>query len=133
MNDDDDDGFLCVPYDEVESIYAVTAAKHEAEQKMMADIAVASDRATFRVPELLRGVPDATYAAALPYYPAERTDEMRAELRAGDGLNSGAGDGEHGREARVDHSGALRHLRGLFGELGLGELDLLLDQRAGLP
>ena len=27
---------------------------------------VASDRATFRVPELLRGIPDATYAAALP-------------------------------------------------------------------
>jgi enoyl-CoA hydratase/carnithine racemase len=33
---------------------------------MMADIAVASDRATFRVPELLRGIVDATYAAALP-------------------------------------------------------------------
>jgi enoyl-CoA hydratase len=33
---------------------------------MMADIAVASDRATFRVPELLRGIPDATFAAALP-------------------------------------------------------------------
>ncbi len=33
---------------------------------MLADIAVASDRATFRVPELLRGIPDATYAAALP-------------------------------------------------------------------
>jgi enoyl-CoA hydratase/carnithine racemase len=33
---------------------------------MMADIGVASDQATFRVPELLRGVPDATYAAALP-------------------------------------------------------------------
>jgi enoyl-CoA hydratase/carnithine racemase len=33
---------------------------------MMADIAVASDRATFRVPELLRGIPDAFYAAALP-------------------------------------------------------------------
>jgi enoyl-CoA hydratase/carnithine racemase len=33
---------------------------------MMADIAVASDRATFRVPELLRGIPDATYASALP-------------------------------------------------------------------
>src|SRR2546430_13300648 len=33
---------------------------------MMADIAVASDRATFRVPELLRGIPDATSAAALP-------------------------------------------------------------------
>src|SRR5881227_363647 len=33
---------------------------------MMADIAVVSDRATFRVPELLRGIFDATYAAALP-------------------------------------------------------------------
>ncbi len=33
---------------------------------MMSDIAVASDRATFRAPELLRGIPDATYAAALP-------------------------------------------------------------------
>jgi enoyl-CoA hydratase/carnithine racemase len=33
---------------------------------MMADIAVASEQATFRVPELLRGIPDATYAAALP-------------------------------------------------------------------
>jgi enoyl-CoA hydratase len=33
---------------------------------MMADIGIASDRATFRVPELLRGIPDATYAAALP-------------------------------------------------------------------
>ena len=33
---------------------------------MMADIAVVSERATFRVPELLRGIPDATFAAALP-------------------------------------------------------------------
>ncbi|CUU55178.1 Enoyl-CoA hydratase/carnithine racemase [Parafrankia irregularis] len=33
---------------------------------MMSDIAVASDRAVFRVPELLRGIPDATYAAVLP-------------------------------------------------------------------
>lgn len=33
---------------------------------MMADIAVVSERATFRVPELLRGITDATYAAALP-------------------------------------------------------------------
>jgi enoyl-CoA hydratase/carnithine racemase len=33
---------------------------------LMSDIAVASDRATFRVPELLRGIPDAFYAAALP-------------------------------------------------------------------
>ncbi len=33
---------------------------------MMADIAVVSDHATFRVPELLRGVPDGMYAAALP-------------------------------------------------------------------
>ena len=33
---------------------------------MFSDIAVASDRATFRAPELLRGVPDAFYASALP-------------------------------------------------------------------
>jgi enoyl-CoA hydratase len=33
---------------------------------MLSDIAVASDRATFRVPELLRGIPDAMYAAVLP-------------------------------------------------------------------
>lgn len=33
---------------------------------MLADICVASDRAVFRVPELLRGIPDATYAAVLP-------------------------------------------------------------------
>ncbi len=33
---------------------------------MMADIAVVSDRATFRVPELLRGIVDSTYAATLP-------------------------------------------------------------------
>jgi len=34
----------------------------------MADIAVVSDRATFRVPELLRGIIDATYAATLPVH-----------------------------------------------------------------
>src|SRR5438067_1437407 len=33
---------------------------------MLADICVASDRATFRVPEVLRGITDATYAAVLP-------------------------------------------------------------------
>jgi enoyl-CoA hydratase/carnithine racemase len=33
---------------------------------MMADIAVVSEKATFRVPELLRGIIDATYAYALP-------------------------------------------------------------------
>ncbi len=33
---------------------------------MMADIAVVSERATFRVPELLRGIVDSTYAATLP-------------------------------------------------------------------
>ena len=33
---------------------------------MLADIAVVSERATFRVPEVLRGIPDATYAAVLP-------------------------------------------------------------------
>ncbi|MEO7247162.1 MAG: enoyl-CoA hydratase/isomerase family protein [Novosphingobium sp.] len=33
---------------------------------MLSDIAVVSERATFRVPELLRGIIDATYAAVLP-------------------------------------------------------------------
>lgn len=33
---------------------------------MMADVAVCSDRATFRVPELVRGIPDLNYAAYLP-------------------------------------------------------------------
>lgn len=33
---------------------------------MFSDIAVVSDRATFRVPELLRGIPDAYHASALP-------------------------------------------------------------------
>jgi enoyl-CoA hydratase/carnithine racemase len=33
---------------------------------MLADIAVASDQATFRIPEVLRGIPDATYASVLP-------------------------------------------------------------------
>ncbi|MEY2397826.1 MAG: enoyl-CoA hydratase [Actinomycetota bacterium] len=33
---------------------------------MLSDIAVASDRATFRAPELIRGIVDATYAAVLP-------------------------------------------------------------------
>ncbi|HMP56967.1 MAG TPA: enoyl-CoA hydratase/isomerase family protein [Novosphingobium sp.] len=35
---------------------------------MMADVAVVSERATFRVPELLRGIIDATYAAVLPVH-----------------------------------------------------------------
>ncbi|HEY3737093.1 MAG TPA: enoyl-CoA hydratase/isomerase family protein [Jatrophihabitans sp.] len=33
---------------------------------LMSDVAVVSERATFRVPELLRGIPDSTYAAVLP-------------------------------------------------------------------
>jgi hypothetical protein len=33
---------------------------------MMSDIAVASDRAEFRIPELMRSIADATYAAVLP-------------------------------------------------------------------
>src|SRR5579863_679960 len=33
---------------------------------MLSDICVASDRATFRAPELLRGIVNATYAAVLP-------------------------------------------------------------------
>jgi len=35
---------------------------------MMSDIAVVSEKATFRVPELLRGIIDATYAATLPVH-----------------------------------------------------------------
>lgn len=35
---------------------------------MMSDIAVVSEKATFRVPELLRGIIDSTYAAALPVH-----------------------------------------------------------------
>lgn len=35
---------------------------------MLSDIAVVSDRATFRVPELLRGIPDAFFAAVLPVH-----------------------------------------------------------------
>lgn len=35
---------------------------------MMSDVAVVSERATFRVPELLRGIIDATYAAVLPVH-----------------------------------------------------------------
>lgn len=35
---------------------------------MLADIAVVSERASFRVPELLRGIIDATYAAILPIH-----------------------------------------------------------------
>src|SRR3954453_17710341 len=33
---------------------------------MLSDIAVVSNRATFRVPELIRGIPDAFYASTLP-------------------------------------------------------------------
>jgi len=34
----DDDGILCVPFDQVESVYKATLAKSNAEAKMMADI-----------------------------------------------------------------------------------------------
>jgi len=34
----DDDGLLCVPFDEMEAIHAAAAAKHAAEVKMIADI-----------------------------------------------------------------------------------------------
>ena len=33
---------------------------------LLSDVAVVSERATFRVPELLRGIADTNYAAALP-------------------------------------------------------------------
>jgi regulator of RNase E activity RraA len=35
----DEDGLLCVPYDQAEEIYRAAAAKHAAEEKTMADIA----------------------------------------------------------------------------------------------
>lgn len=35
----DEDGLLGIPYDHVESVYAAAAAKHELEEKIMADIA----------------------------------------------------------------------------------------------
>jgi regulator of RNase E activity RraA len=35
----DDDGFLCVPFDQVETVYAATVKKHEAEEKQMQAIA----------------------------------------------------------------------------------------------
>ena len=34
----DDDGLLCVPYDQVEQVHAAAAAKHAAETKQMAAI-----------------------------------------------------------------------------------------------
>lgn len=41
----DDDGLLCVPFEEAEAVYAATKAKHEAEEKQMAAIlAGRSDR-----------------------------------------------------------------------------------------
>lgn len=43
----DADGLLCVPYDQVDAVYAATHAKHAAEEKTLADIAagVTQDRA----------------------------------------------------------------------------------------
>jgi regulator of RNase E activity RraA len=35
----DEDGLLCIPYDQVESVYQAAAAKHAAEEKTVADIA----------------------------------------------------------------------------------------------
>jgi regulator of RNase E activity RraA len=35
----DEDGLLCVPYDQIEEIYAAATAKHAAETVMLADIA----------------------------------------------------------------------------------------------
>ena len=100
---------------------------------MLADIAVASDRATFRVPELLRGIPDATYAAVLPAHvglavardlllSARRFDaaeaqrigvisrlvphERAARRRAagGRGDPANAADGAHAREAHAQRA-----------------------------
>ena len=43
---DDDDGFVCVPFDQVETVHAAAHAKHQAELKQMdATLAGTSDRA----------------------------------------------------------------------------------------
>jgi enoyl-CoA hydratase/carnithine racemase len=69
----DDIGFDVLPFMEIRDSRApVVAAVNGICQAggmlvaMLSDIAVVSDRATFRAPELLRGIPDATFAAALP-------------------------------------------------------------------
>jgi enoyl-CoA hydratase len=66
-------GYECLPFVTVrESAAPVISAVNGICQAgglliaMMSDIAVVSERATFRVPELLRGIIDATYAATLP-------------------------------------------------------------------
>lgn len=65
--------YECLPFVTIrESVAPVIAAVNGICQAgglliaMMADVAVVSERATFRVPELLRGLIDATYAAVLP-------------------------------------------------------------------
>ena len=43
----DDDGLLCVPYDQVEQVHAATAAKHAAETKQMAAIEAGTNDASW--------------------------------------------------------------------------------------
>ncbi|SHK41963.1 Regulator of RNase E activity RraA [Roseomonas rosea] len=43
----DDDGLLCVPFDEAEAIHAAAAAKHAAEEKQMANIAAGTHDASW--------------------------------------------------------------------------------------
>ena len=126
---------------------------------MLADIAVASDRATFRVPELLRGIPDATYAAVLPAHvgvavardlllsarrfdAAEAVrlgvisrvvahDELRAAARRGRG--AGAADRARGADAREAHAQrALRQHRLPDHVLGVGPLARAARGHAGV-
>ena len=126
---------------------------------MLADIAVASDRATFRVPELLRGIPDATYAAVLPAHvglavardlllSARRFDAAEAQrigvisrlvpheelrdaaLPGGRGDPPDPADGAHAREA--DAQRALRPHRLPDDVLGAGRVARTARGNAGL-
>lgn len=65
---------------------------------MLSDICVASDRATFRAPELLRGIPDAYYAAHLPAHVGLAV--ARDMLVSGRVLDAGEAEA-HGLVARV--------------------------------
>ena len=91
---------------------------------MMADIAVASERATFRVPELLRGIPDATFAAALPAhvglavardlllsarpFDAAEAQRLGAHLAGGLPRRPPAGGDDGGRSGPADRAGRAR-------------------------
>ena len=71
-------------------------AGRRADDRLLCDVAVASDRATFRAPELLRGIGDTNYApgAAPPDRPGPRPGH--ADDRAGRHRGGGGGVGARG-------------------------------------